>query len=74
MEHLSQLGLGIGLELPQRYAFSFQREVSGTQIFRFLVSPLPKFEEMMVGVAMTTESKVESDGFSTDTTQLGSSV
>lgn len=49
MEHPTPLDLGIGLELPCRYTFSFQREVSGAQISGFLVSPLPELEKMMVG-------------------------
>lgn len=59
MECPSQLDLGIDLELPRRFAFSFQREVSGTQISRFLVSPLPKLEEMKVGMFNDAESDLE---------------
>lgn len=51
VERPKPLDLGIDSELPRRYAFSFQREVPGTQISRFLVCPLPKLEEMTVGNA-----------------------
>lgn len=62
LERPNSLGLGIDLELPCRYAFSFQREVSGTQISRFLVSPLPELEEMMVGNAWPQNQRWRAGG------------